>query len=83
MKEIKDKSKEFFKLTTVNNPNIIQGLVSNEDKRDHIFMHLIESAKVNVGKNKVYVGVPANLMAFVCKVSFDKGYEGFVVFDVK
>ncbi|MFN0187489.1 MAG: hypothetical protein ACKVQV_02175 [Bacteroidia bacterium] len=26
-KELKDKSKEVYKLTTVNNPNIIQGLV--------------------------------------------------------
>jgi hypothetical protein len=83
LKEIKDKTKESYKLTTVNNPNIIQGLVSIEDKQDHIFMHLIESAKFNVGKNKVYVGVPANLIAFVCKVSFDKGYEGFVAFDAK
>lgn len=82
-REIKDKSKETFKLTTVNNPKIIQGLVSVEDKQDHIFMHLIESAKFNVGKNKVYLGVPANLIAFVCKVSFEKGYEGFVAFDAK
>ena len=83
LKEINDKTKESFKITTANNPNIIQGLVSIEDKQDHIFMHLIESAKFNVGKNKVYVGVPANLIAFVCKVSFDKGYEGFVAFDAK
>lgn len=81
--EINDKTKESYKLTTFNNPNIIQGLVSIEDKQDHIFMHLIESAKFNVGKNKVYLGVPANLIAFVCKVSFDKGYEGFVAFDSK
>ncbi|HEY5368022.1 MAG TPA: hypothetical protein VIJ75_03445 [Hanamia sp.] len=81
--EINDKTRECFKLTTVNNPNIIQGLVSIEDKQDHIFMYLIESAKFNVGENKVYVGVPANLIAFVCKVSFDKGYEGFVAFDAK
>lgn len=58
-------------------------MVSIEDKQDHIFMHLIESAKFNVGKNKVYVGVPANLIAFVCKVSFDNGHEGFVAFDAK
>ena len=83
LKEINDKTKESYKITTVNNPNIIQGLVSIEDKQDHIFMHLIESAKFNVGKNKVYVGVPANLIAFVCKVSFNKGYEGFVAFDAK
>jgi hypothetical protein len=40
-KELKDKSKQVYKLTTVNNPTIIQGLVSIEDKKDHIFMHLI------------------------------------------
>ncbi len=83
IKELKDKTKEVYKLTTVNNPNIIQGLVSIEDKQDHIFMHLIESAKFNKGKSKMYFGVPGNLIAYVCKVSFDKGYEGFLAFDAK
>jgi hypothetical protein len=81
--ELKDKTKEVYKLTTVNNPTIIQGLLSIEDKQDHIFMHLIESAKFNKGKNKVYFGVPGNLIAYACKVSFDKGYEGFLAFDAK
>ena len=83
LKELKDKTKEVYKLTTVNNPTIIQGLVSIEDKLDHVFMHLIESAKFNKGKTKVYFGVPGNLIAYVCKVSVDKGYEGFIVFDAK
>ncbi|SRR6266446_7685812 len=82
-KEIKDKTKEVYKLTTVNNPNIIQGLISIEDKQDHIFMHLIESAKFNKNKNKVYLGVPGNLVAYACKVSVDKGYQGFLAFDAK
>lgn len=82
-KEIKDETKEVYKLTTSNNPTIIQGLLSIEDKQDHIFMHLIESSKFNKGKNKVYLGVPANLVAFACKVSFDKGYQGFLAFDAK
>lgn len=81
--EIKDKSKEVYKLTTINNPNIIQGLLSIEDKQDHIFMHLIENAKFNKNKNKVYVGVPGNLVAYACKVSVDKGYQGFLAFDAK
>ena len=81
--ELKDKTKEVYKLTTVNNPSIIQGLVSLEDKQDHIFMHLIESAAFNKGKGKVYFGVPGNLVAFVCKISVDKGYEGFLAFDAK
>jgi predicted cation transporter len=46
-------------------------------------MHLIESAKFNKGKSKVYLGVPGNLVAFACKVSIDKGYEGFLAFDAK
>jgi len=82
-KELKDKTKEVYKLTTVNNPTIIQGLVSIEDKQDHVFMHLIESAKFNKGKSKVYFGVPGNLVAYVCKVSVDKGFEGFLAFDAK
>jgi len=83
LQELKDKTKEVYKLTTVNNPTIIQGLLSIEDKQDHIFMHLIESAKFNKGKNKVYFGVPANLVAYACKVSVQKGYEGFLAFDAK
>lgn len=82
-KEMKDKCKQVYKLTTANNPTIIQGLISIEDKKDHIFMHLIESSKFNTGKSKVYVGVPGNLVAFACKVSVDKGYEGFLAFDAK
>jgi hypothetical protein len=83
IKELKDKSKEVYKLTTVNNQTIIQGLVSIEDKQDHIFMHLIESAWFNKGKDKAYFGVPGNLVAYACKVSVDKGYEGFLAFDAK
>lgn len=82
-KELKDKTKEVYKLTTVNNPTIIQELLSIEDKKDHVFMHLIESSKFNKGKGKVYFGVPGNLVAFACKVSVDKGYEGFLAFDAK
>ena len=81
--ELKDKTKKVYKLTTFNNPTIIQGLVSIEDKQDHVFMHLIESAKFNRGKNKVYLGIPGNLVAYACKLSVDKGYEGFLAFDAK
>jgi hypothetical protein len=46
-------------------------------------MHLVESAKFNLGRHKLYLGVPGNLVSYACKVSFDKGYEGFVAFDSK
>ncbi|HEX3934717.1 MAG TPA: hypothetical protein VHW43_08555 [Puia sp.] len=81
--EIKDKSKEVHKLSTVTNPSVIQGLISIEEKEDHIFMHLVESAGFNKGKDKIYFGVPGNLVAFACKVSKERGYEGFVAFDSK
>lgn len=46
-------------------------------------MSLIESSKFNRGAKKVYLGVPGNLVAFACKMSFEKGYEGFVSFESK
>lgn len=81
--EFRDTNKQLYKLVIVGNPKIIQGLVSIEDRGDHIFMHLIESAKFNKGVKKLYIGVPGNLVAFVCKISFEKGYEGFVSFESK
>lgn len=45
-----------------------------------MFMHLVESAPFNKGKDKMYAGVPGNLVAFACKVSFQRGHEGNVSF---
>ena len=81
--EIKDKSKAVYGLTTISNPDIIQGIISMTDKSDHIFMDLIESAKFNKGKKKLYKGVAGNLVAFICKTSFEKGYDGVVSFMAK
>jgi len=76
-------TKEVYKLTIVNNPSIIQGLLSITIESDHVFMNLLESAPFNIGKNKLYEGVAGNLVAYTCKVSFQKGYNGFVVFTAK
>ena len=81
--ENKIPQREIYKLTIVNNPNIIQGIVCIEVKTDHVFMHLIESAPFNIGRNKVYLGVPGNLVAFACKLSFQRGGEGYVSFVAK
>lgn len=81
--ELIDNSKEVYKLTIVNNPNIIQGLMSLTIKDDHIYMNLVESAPFNLGKNKLYEGVPGNLVAYACKVSFQHGFDGFVSFTAK
>ena len=83
VKELKDSTRNVYKVTTEHNPLIIQGLVSLEVKQDHIFMHLIESAKFNKGKGKIYIGVPGNLVAYACKVSVDEGFDGFLAFDAK
>lgn len=78
MSEIRRPSREVYKLTITNNPNIIQGVVSLEVKTDHVYVHLIESAPFNIGKDKTYLGVPGNLVAFACKLSFQRGGEGYV-----
>ena len=67
-------------MTIVNNQAIIQGLISIEIKFDHIYLHLVESASFNKGKEKIYAGVPGNLVAFACKLSFQRGHEGNVSF---
>ena len=81
--ELANNSREVYKLTIVNNPTIIQGLLSFTLKTDHIYMELIESAPFNLGKNKLYEGVPGNLVAFACKISFQYGFDGFVSFTAK
>lgn len=74
------KERDIFKLTVVNNPTVIQGLISLEVKSDHVFVHLVENAPFNKGQNKMYMGVAGNLMAFACKISFQRGHEGNVAF---
>lgn len=81
--QLKLSDRETYKLVIKNNPKIIQGLISLSDQGDHIYMHLIESAKFNKGKTKIYSGIPGNLVAFACKLSFDKGYDGYLAFDAK
>ena len=80
---MKERDRKVYKLTIVDNPNIIQGLVSISDYSDHFYLHLVESAPFNLGKKKLYIGVPGSLFAYVCKLSWDKGYEGFVAFQSK
>ncbi len=78
--EFKQPQRDVYKLTIVNNSTIIQGLISLEVKADHVYMHLVESAPFNKGKTKIYSGVPGNLVAFACKLSFQRGHEGNVAF---
>lgn len=78
--ELKQPGREVYKLTIPNNSLIIQGLISLEIRSDHVYMCLVESAGFNKGKSKVYAGVPGNLVAFACRLSFQRGFEGNVSF---
>ena len=81
--ELDNNNREVYKLTISNNPTIIQGLMSFSIKADHIYMDLLESAPCNLGKNKLYEGVPGNLVAYACKMSFQNGFDGFISFTAK
>lgn len=83
MDEFEKKDRSVFKLVINENSDVIQGLISLSDNNDHIFVHLIESAKFNQGKDKLYMGVAGNLFAFACKKSFDLGYDGYISFYAK
>ena len=81
--EFKFTGRQVYKLTIRDNPNVIQGLASMTDNKDHYYIHLVESAPFNLGRKKLYEGVPGNLFAFACKNSWDNGYQGFVSFNSK
>ena len=80
---LQQNDRDVYKLTIFNNQDIIQGLLSFTIKSDHVFMHLLESAPFNRGKDKVYEGVPGNLVAFACKISFQHNNDGLVSFHSK
>ncbi len=81
--ELEDNTREVYKLTITNNPNIIQGLLSFTIQPDHVYMDLLESAPFNRGKNKLYEGIAGNLVAYACKVSFQRGFDGYISFTSK
>jgi hypothetical protein len=83
MEAKKETSIELYKLVTVNEPEIIQGLVSCIKRDGYYNLPLIESAPFNIGRKKEYAGVAGNLVAFICKLSFEAGFEGVVSFTPK
>jgi len=81
--EFSTQERQVFKLVLQKEPKIIQGLISLTTEIDHIFMDLIETAPHNYGKSKKYFGVAGNLVAFGCKLSFERGFEGYIAFKSK
>lgn len=78
--EARQSLRTVYKLITVIDPTVVQDLVSLENRGDHFYMHLIESAPANLGRSKEYRGVAGNLVAFACKLAFDCGHQGSVSF---
>lgn len=71
--EFKEPARDVYKLTIAKNATIIQGLISLEVKEDYVYMHLLKSSPFNKEDTKVYSGVAGNLVAFACKLSFQRG----------
>jgi hypothetical protein len=82
-KELKDKHNQVYKMTTVENKHIIQGLVSLQSDDKFVSIGIVENAKFNRGKHKIYMGVGGNLFAFACKKSKELGFNGYVGFTAK
>jgi len=70
---------EVFKLIEEGKKEIL-GLLSVIDYQEEFRIHinLIESSKLYRGKNKQILNIPGCLIGYSCKMSFKKGYEGFV-----
>lgn len=78
-----NKKTRIYKLTTVNNPRLIHGLISISIKEGFCFINLIESAPINVGSGKMFEGVGSNLIALACLLSLKEGFNGYVSFHAK
>lgn len=52
--ELENDLNEVYKLTIVNNIDIIQGVLSIRKESDHVFINLLENAPFNIGKSKLY-----------------------------
>ena len=81
--EAKKKDRTVYKLFKTDEPDTIQGLVSIGELEGYVYVFLAESAPINFGPEKMHEGVGGSLFAFACKISWDKGNEGFVSFRAK
>lgn len=75
---------EIYDLFAVNDSRV-QGKIALKHECQNLFTHvkLVESAPINRGADKEYIGVGGQLFAFACKLSFEVGNAGFVQFVAK
>jgi len=76
-------NRQVYKLVIKEVPNLIQGVASFEKRENFVYMHLIESSPINIGRGKKYLGVSCNLVAYGCKLSKEFGFDGVLSFDSK
>jgi hypothetical protein len=74
--------RQLYKLL-IRDDEVIQGLICLQPLGGYVEMHLIETAPHNFGRKKKYLGVPPNMVAFACKMSFEMGFRGYVGFTPK
>jgi hypothetical protein len=81
--ELKNSNRRVYKLVTQIDPQSIQALISLSIDQGFVFVHLLENAPLNRGKDKKFEGVVGNLFAFASLLSIQAGFDGFVAFDSK
>ena len=80
----KEENYDIYKITLAGQETIL-GLMSLHviEPELRIEIRLLESAKENIGKKKMYDRVPGCLIAFACKLSFSQGFNGFISLNPK
>jgi len=77
----------YYKICLMNSPKKVEGLLMVSLFNDEmVFMNNLESAPYNIGIKKQYENVTSCLIAYACKISFEKGisnYKGFLSFESK
>lgn len=75
----KEQKNEIFALK-IGPKKQIAGLMSlvNHQSELRLEIALLECSKENIGKTKRYEGIAGCLIAFACRLSFQRGYFGFV-----
>lgn len=68
---------EVYKMVIPGNDEI-QGAVALEPRREHVFVHLVESAPHNRQPDQEFMLVGLHLFAYACQRSVELGFEGFV-----
>ena len=48
-----------------------------------VYVNIAESAPHNIGRDKRYNGVGGHLFAIAARISYEKGYGGFIFMDAK